>query len=807
MEARSSRVKWMVCLLVVVVAIATVVVVSKQRARKPGPWNVKIATGTTGGTFNVLGTQLARILEELPEKPIEVARAKPSSGSRENIERLLNSEADLAFVVRPALAVASDEERGQLRVLARLYRDVVQVVVREDAGIKRFGDLSGKRIFIGPNASGTHIAATSVLERLGVEKHQLVAAESYKEAVGKLEKNEIDAAIFLGGIPTTAVRDALASDRAPLRLLDLVDDIEKLTSAENQLGFETERIPAGLYDGQSEPVTTIGTDVYLMSRDTLHEELAYRVVAGLFDNPIDLMMAHTRAGDIRLTRAFEVPEGVALHAGAMLFRERDQQTLLIATGALNGRYYNLGCMIKSLLDQRNIRSRVVHTDGSFENARLLAQRPTLAFMQYDAALASRFGTPRSIYSMDFPEAQAVLNVGSMRRIAVLHLEKAHVIARRELLEGREAQREITLADLRDTIIARVNDGKRPVRVCFGPQSSGTRLLAEATFRRHGIPFAEGLEIRHLAVTEMVEQLHDEKIDVGCFVSGTPSEAVKTILADEGVRLLSLEPKVRARMLGPAYVTATFEPGVYTCQLKGEVAVQTIATRAVLVTTESLPGFDVGKIAQAVMEGEAFLGVQGGAKAMAQALPSLPLHSAAVAYYEKMKYLPSKPPIDWLNVIYSLLAIMVILVAGYKGGLELKRMLTGDEIGRRIIAISLEAEEPRSVEMLQGIQTELEDRVRRPWWRRGSLNWRRWRYLHDLTEERIVKARENLTRALVAEIRAVREEKDLEYEVLRERFKAIHDRIWRWFESHELEASQRRMLHDVLQDSIQHADRG
>ncbi len=70
-------------------------------------WNhITIATATTARTYYLLGDQLARILERLPGEPIEHVEAVQSNGSRENIQRLVDSAADMAFAMRPALAEA-----------------------------------------------------------------------------------------------------------------------------------------------------------------------------------------------------------------------------------------------------------------------------------------------------------------------------------------------------------------------------------------------------------------------------------------------------------------------------------------------------------------------------------------------------------------------------------------------------------------------------------------------------------------------------------------------------------------------------
>ncbi len=55
--------------------------------------SITIATATPGGTYIVIGEQLARILVEYPGEIIGQAVAIPSGGSVDNIDRVLNSQA------------------------------------------------------------------------------------------------------------------------------------------------------------------------------------------------------------------------------------------------------------------------------------------------------------------------------------------------------------------------------------------------------------------------------------------------------------------------------------------------------------------------------------------------------------------------------------------------------------------------------------------------------------------------------------------------------------------------------------------
>ncbi|MHA2065944.1 MAG: TAXI family TRAP transporter solute-binding subunit [Candidatus Thorarchaeota archaeon] len=814
---------------IAVLSIGTVigiVLILKFYLSKPRQWDqVTIATATQGGTYHLLGDELAGILERLPAKPIRDANAAPTSGAVKNIELLMdpNSEANVAFVMKSALLQASRENPETweaLCILARLYMDVVQIVVRSDTNIETtdefvnfFQENKDRKIFIGPERSGTRLITTQILNSIGFSEEDYTAddATQFSQAADRLIGGELDAAFFMAGTPTQAVQRVLESGK--FKLLSLEDEFRRQLSSED-LGLEDVNIPANFYPNQPDSVQTVSTDVFLVCRNDLDKDLAFVILEALFDNITDLLLVHAKAQDIKLTDAFEVPEGFNLHPGAAKLRDKEQDALLIATGALNGKYYKLGRMIELLLEERGIRSSVMQTDGSLENSELLRKRSTIAIMQYDAALASRIGKPEIVYHEDLSDVD-ILPVGNIQRIATLHEEQVHVVMCRDKLAQIEMKLKLEPESI--TTLSKLAEAIRKLpqeqlRVCLGPPNSASQVIAQAILKHHNI----GIQLKcfrqlFLSVPDMVNRLQNEEIDVAFFVSYVPSEAIKSVLNLEKFQLLSLGAKERAKMTGGGVFTASIiEPGRYGCQRKGKPAIQTLATQAVLVTTEKLR-YDVKTITKAIFEGEAYLGLtkltnEGVQKLtkedMAKHLPSLPLHPDAEQYYQKAKLLPSDPRFDWLRATWTTLGCLVMITTGYRGLIMLRRRRTGNEIGRRILAIPTEASARDSVQRLLKIREEIQERVRRRWWRWGELDKHRWRYLRDLIHDRIGESKENLTRTFVAEIRGVTTNSELDETMRQQRYRSIETCVWQFFQEAELDPSQQKMLRELIHGSSQ-----
>lgn len=770
-----------------------------------------ITSGTPGGTYIRVGELLARALREFSELEAEAA---PSNGTIQNIDRLLNGEADLGLAV--GQVVASHPRRAELSTILPLYLDRLQVVVRRSASIDDLNDLEGKRLLTGPPKSGTGLTATQILATV-FDLHEgadytRVPASSFAQMSSELRANNADAAFFLASAPANAVAEALRKhpgEESPCcKLLDLREHVDAMRNALPHL--EESKIHALIYENQPDPVRTVGTRALLISHGNVQSEVARKVLNTFFNNISDLAVAAPGIEETRLERALENVSslGADLHPGVDEFIREEEQKLLIATGSLNGKYYDLGKRMQLLIERSGfpvIPARAIHTEGSIENLELLiaSERPTLAILQYDTMLASLwseiiYGDRRLADILNVPDAGGM----KLRRIATLHDEVVHVLINRDRIPA-DARRRPTLEVLRHA--------EQPV--CLGPRNSGTQNLSRALLYYHGVDLGPERTV-FLSVPEMVARLHGGEIDAGFFVSHLPSQALQTIVDDEQLRLLHVDRSKVVGMLGSALFASTIEAGTYGAQRDDEgqfPPVDTIGTRAVLVGREDLP--DAGRIAKAIFEGDAFLGVRGGAKAMAEDLRGVPWHPDALAYCQEA--LPELCPRDkgfpwaeFLSVLWRAMAILVILAGGYQGFVKFWRDRKRDEIAKRVLAIPLDASAPDSVSALSQIRDEellkavgQERGVAKRWWPPAELDMARWRYLHDLINGRVKQAKENLTAALAEDLRRVAEQKDLDAATRDDRLRSLEERVWKYFQSGELDASHESILLQVIHENL------
>ncbi|RSS34632.1 TAXI family TRAP transporter solute-binding subunit [Streptomyces sp. WAC08241] len=219
---------------------------------------VTFSTGVPTGVYQRYGKLLRQALaQDLPEVTIKLT---DSEGSQQNLARVATGKAD--FTVATADAVAQyqrDRKPGfeRLRGCARLYDDYVQLVVRKGSPLRKVQDLKGLRVGVGQDGSGVRLIADRVLAAAGLAPVRDVRAVSagIDTMPGLLERGELDAFFWSGGLPTQAVQDL--SERTPVRLIPLDPELvaQLHDVGDSTRHYRSAKIPADAYakaqDGQS----------------------------------------------------------------------------------------------------------------------------------------------------------------------------------------------------------------------------------------------------------------------------------------------------------------------------------------------------------------------------------------------------------------------------------------------------------------------------------------------------------------------------------------------------------------------------
>ena len=289
-----------------------------------GEGRMSIATGGSGGVYQVYGGGVAEMLSENGHD----TTAETTSASVDNLYLVADGDSEVAFSLADT---AIDAVKGQesfdapmpLRALGTLYSNFTHVVVEKDSGIKRIEDLKGKTVSIGAPNSGTEVIGLRLMAVAGLDPDQDVTRRSMGvgESSSALREGSIDAFVWSGGLPTGAITDLATTEEIALLPLDAY--LPKLNERYGEAYTEAE-VEEGEYPGVA-PVKTISVPNLLMVREDMDEALAHDLIKLMFDNKKQLAEVHPSAEKLELEDAQKVVEPVQLHPGAERYYQEAEE--------------------------------------------------------------------------------------------------------------------------------------------------------------------------------------------------------------------------------------------------------------------------------------------------------------------------------------------------------------------------------------------------------------------------------------------------------------------------------------------------
>lgn len=249
-----------------VVALLFVFLLGTLVARDCLAMELGIITGKEKGTFYEIGMNLQQLMQQ-HEVQLNVFS---SNGSIENAYAVYKRpgvplgiiQADsLAFIAKMPNNPVLRSVAKKLKMVFPLYDSEVHVLGRKD--IATFDDLTGKRVAIGDEGSGTYITSKLLIEVSKVMPKETLELGTEK-ALARLKAGTIDAMIYSAGIPVKLFEQSV-TEADNLHLIPI-------TNKNASQYYPSMTIPSGTYGWQPTPVKTVGVKAVLISFDFRTEQ-------------------------------------------------------------------------------------------------------------------------------------------------------------------------------------------------------------------------------------------------------------------------------------------------------------------------------------------------------------------------------------------------------------------------------------------------------------------------------------------------------------------------------------------------------
>ena len=241
------------------------------------PTEITITTANPAGSYFRHAKRYAEIFAAHGVK----LNVLPSAGSQQNLDRLRSAEpsSDLAFMQGGFGYLGNpfgSSERSRIETLANVNIEPVWLFSR-NREIESLGQLSGLRLAIGPEGSGSRRLALRLLEQARIEPRDLTLSSlTGSDAVQALRQGSIDVALMVAGPASAMVQGMLQIPGVHLA------NIRKSTAiVERNPYLEPRLLAQGSLDRRMPPrdITMLTTSSSLVAREDLHPALKRLAIA------------------------------------------------------------------------------------------------------------------------------------------------------------------------------------------------------------------------------------------------------------------------------------------------------------------------------------------------------------------------------------------------------------------------------------------------------------------------------------------------------------------------------------------------
>jgi len=284
-----------------------------------------LATGGTSGTYYPLGGAMAQIWNSKAQD-VNVT-AQSTGASVENLRLVDKKEAELGIVQSDTMDYAfngtevfKDNKLANIRAIAYMYPEFIQIVARPDKEINSIEDLKGKKVGVGAPGSGTEANFRQLIESHGLTYDDMDPQYlSFSECADRYKDNQIDAFIVVAGLPNSAIQDITTQHE--VKILSISEEmIEKIHT---KYPFLTSvAIPANTYKGQDAEVKTVAVMATLIVNSTVSDDVVYSITKALFENKDALASANAKGKELNIENAIK-DMNIPVHPGAeKYFKEK-----------------------------------------------------------------------------------------------------------------------------------------------------------------------------------------------------------------------------------------------------------------------------------------------------------------------------------------------------------------------------------------------------------------------------------------------------------------------------------------------------
>jgi hypothetical protein len=290
-----------------------------------------ISSGPIGGGWYNTAAGMAEILmREIDGLNVTVNEG----GGYENILLVNNGDAHIGYaftndVLSALEGTGTFEEDGQMENVSTflsLYSSHLQTVTLANSDINSYGDFGDKDILPGEASFATVQHVETILNQYDISYDSIrdsggsVSYTGYSDMTDLVKDGHADVAIGMTAAPSGFIMELNA--QRDIKFIEIEPEVAKHIEQEIPGIFPME-MPANTYDGQTEPVNTLGSYTNLVMSKEVPEDLAYEITKVIIENRDELEEVDSILENFNEDTMTDGLEEDTLHPGVLKYKEEN----------------------------------------------------------------------------------------------------------------------------------------------------------------------------------------------------------------------------------------------------------------------------------------------------------------------------------------------------------------------------------------------------------------------------------------------------------------------------------------------------
>ncbi len=285
---------------------------------------VTIGTGGVSGTYYPTGGAICRILNKMKKETDIRCSIESTTGSIYNILAIERGEfefgiaqSDTAYQAYYGKGKFDKNPQKELRSIMAIYPELLALVVRKSAGIKKLTDIKGKRINIDIPGSGTRTTVDAILRAFNINLSDLEYAGEIKstESPHMLKEGQIDGYFGVFGHPTANIKDIANAIEIDLVPID-GEPIDKLVKKYPY--YAKGIISKTFYKNVTHDTPSIGVKALLVTTKKVDEKIVYQLIKTVLEN-FEIFKSLHPAYEMITKKSLLDGLSIPLHKGALKY--------------------------------------------------------------------------------------------------------------------------------------------------------------------------------------------------------------------------------------------------------------------------------------------------------------------------------------------------------------------------------------------------------------------------------------------------------------------------------------------------------